>query len=186
MRRILSACAVAMAMSVAASAQDTKVTSETKVKADDAKVVSMTGCLQRDAAGNFTLLGTMVAGDDKLSTRTKVETDVDNDRSKVTTSAETRVDDGKVGTSGRMTTFGLTAREGVTLSKYVGQQVQLSAIAVDPDEKDAKVKIEERTKVDPDRGDDRSSRTRIEADIDRGALGEYAVVSVKSLAGACK
>ena len=186
MRRILAACAVACAMSIAVLAQDTKITSDTKVKADDAKVVAMTGCLQRDTTGNYTLLGSMVAGDDQLRTRTKVETDVDKDRSKVTTSAETKVDDGKVGTTGRMTTYGLTAQGDVALSKYVGQQVQIAAITVDPDHKDAEVKIEDRTKVDPDRGDDSSKRTKTEVEIGRGAIGEYAVVSIKSLGSSCR
>ena len=186
MRRIFTACAVAAALSVAVSAQDSKITSETKVKTDDAKVVAMSGCLQRDLAGNYMLLGTIMAGDDELQTKTEVKTDVDDDRTKVTTSTETKVDDGKVGTTGRITSYGLTAREGVVLSKYVGQQVQISAVTMDPGHKDAEIKIDERTKIDPEHGDDSSKRTKTEIELDHSAIGDFAVVTIRSLGTSCR
>ena len=186
MRRILSACALAAAMSVVASAQDSTVRSRTEIKTDDAKVFSMTGCLQRDAAGNFTLHGTAVRSREGITTETKVETETDRDERKVTTTERTKAEDGRVGTAGTLTTFMLTPREGVVLNQYVGQQVQLSAIMIDPDEKDAEVKIEDKVRVDPDRGDASSKRTKTEVEIERGAADHYPVMTVKPMGGACK
>ena len=185
MRRILSAGALAMAMSIAASAQDSTVRSRTEIKTDDAKVFSMTGCLQRDAAGNFSLHGTAVTSREGITTETKVQTESDRDEQKVTTTTRTKAEDGRVGTAGTLTTF-MTPRDGVALNQYVGQQVQLSAIMLDPDEKDAEVKIEDKVRVDPDNADSSSKRTKTEVEIERGAAGHYTVMTVKPMGGACK
>ena len=48
-------------MTLVASAQDSTIKSRTEIKADDATVYSMTGCLKQDVAGNFTFR--RVAGD---------------------------------------------------------------------------------------------------------------------------
>ncbi|HET9193818.1 MAG TPA: hypothetical protein VFO21_13130 [Vicinamibacterales bacterium] len=186
MRRILSAGAFAMAMSIAASAQDSTIRSRTDIKTDDAKVFSMTGCLQRDAAGNFSLHGTAVKSREGITTETKVETETDRDEQKVTTTTRTRAEDGRVGTAGTLTTFMLTPRDGVALNQYVGQQVQLSAIMIDPDEKDAEVKIEDKVRVDPEHADSSTRRTKTEVEIERGAAGHYTVMTVKPMGGACK
>ena len=50
MRLTVLVAFVAAALSVTASAQDSKVKSRTDIKADDAKVISMTGCLRSDPA----------------------------------------------------------------------------------------------------------------------------------------
>src|SRR6476659_2490897 len=127
MRRTVAACAVAMSMTLVASAQDSTVKSKTKVKADEASVYSLTGCLQRDPVGAYTLFGTAVRGDDGLTTETKVKRDNDKDKSKVTTESKTKVDDAR-GTAGTLATYMLIPRDAVSLSEHVGQQVQLSAI----------------------------------------------------------
>lgn len=187
MSQILCACAVALGVSAVAWAQDTQVTSTTKVETDDASVVSLNGCLERNAAGIFTLRGTMIAGDNDLKTTTRVETDVDKDETRVEASSRTRVEDGRaVGTSGRIATFALMPREGVKLNDYIGHQVQIAAITVDPDSKDAEVKVEEKTTVDPQRGDSSTKRSKTEVEIEGGAHGQFTVVSVKSLASSCK
>lgn len=186
MRRILSACVLAGAMTIVVSAQDSTVRSRTEITTDDAKVFSMTGCLQRDAGGNFTLHGTAVKSREGITTETKVETENERDERKVTTTERTRAEDGRVGTAGALTTFMLTPREGVTLNQYVGQQVQLSAIMIDPDEKDAEVKIEDKVRVDPERGDSSGKRTRTEVEIERGAADRYTVMTVKPMGGSCK
>lgn len=191
MRRILCACAVAAAAGVTAvSAQDSTVETRLKIDTDDAKAVSMTGCLQRDLAGNFTLVGVIAKAGDELTTTTKVETDVDDDRARVRTETETKVDEGVVGTTGSMGTFMLTPRETVALANYVGQQVQISAITLDADAEDAEVEIEEKTTVDPEDGDDSTKRTKTEIEIDRddddAVHPRYTVVSVKGLGTACR
>lgn len=186
MRRIMGACAVALAMSVlSAAAQDTTIESRTEIETDEASVVSMTGCLQRDVAGNYTLFGTAVKGRDGVTTETKVRTENDEDESKVTTTARTSVEGGRVGTSGTLSTFMLMPRDGVSLSQHVGQQVQIAAVKVDRDHKDAEVEIEEKTTVDPENAESRSKRTRTEIEVERGPAGHYTVVSVKPMGSAC-
>ena len=185
MRRILLGCAAALSMSIVASAQDSTIRSRTEIKTDDAKAVMMTGCLKRDVVGNFTLSGTIVKGRDGLSTETKVQTENDRNESKVTTTTRTRAEDGRVGTAGALSTFMLTPREGLALIPHVGQQVQISAVMVDRDEKDAEVKIEEKSSVDPENADKSTRRSRTEIEVDRGAPGHYTVVSVKALGSAC-
>ena len=185
MRRTLAACAVAMSMTLVASAQDSTVKSKTKVKADEASVYSLTGCLQRDAAGAYTLFGTAVRGDDGLTTETKVKRDNDKDKSKVTTESKTKVDDAR-GTAGTLATYMLIPRDAVSLSEHVGHQVQLSAIVVDPNHKDADVKIEDKTTVDPAHGDDHTRQSKTKVDVNRGAYGHFTVVSVKSLGSPCR
>ena len=186
MRRILSAGAFAMAMSIAASAQDSTIRSRTDIKTDDAKVFSMTGCLQRDAAGNFSLHGTAVKSREGITTETKVQTETDRDEQKVTTTTRTKAEDGRVGTAGTLTTYILTPRDGVALNQYVGQQVQLSAIMVDPDEKDAEVEIEDKVRVDPEHADSSTRRTKTEVEIERGAAGHYTVMTVKPMGEVCR
>ena len=185
MRRTLTACAVALSMTLVASAQDSTVKSKTKVKADEASIFALTGCLGRDVAGNYTLFGTAVAGDDNLTTEAKVKTDTDKNKSKVTTTSKTKVDDAR-GTAGTLSTFMLYPRDTVSLGQYVGQQVQLAAVVVDPKHKDADVKIEDKTTVDPAHGDDHTKRSTTKVEVDRGAHGQFTVVSVKPLGSPCK
>ena len=187
MRRMICACAAALAFGgISAAAQDSEVRSRTQIKTDDAIAYSMTGCLRRDVVGNFTLYGTAVKSRDGVTTETKVRTENDKDESKVTTTTRTRAENGRVGTSGTLATFLLRPRDNVALAEHVGKQVQLAAIMVDPDHKDAEVKIEEKTTVDPARGDDRTRRSRTEIEIDNTAGVQYTVVSVKPLGTPCQ
>ena len=186
MRRIILGGALALSLGVAAAAQDTEIRSRTDIKTDDARAVSMTGCLQRDIAGNFSLYGTAIKSKDGVTTETKVQTENDRDESKVTTTTRSRAEDGRVGTSGTLATFLLTPRDGISLTPHVGQQVQISAVMVDRDSGDAEVKIEEKTEVNRDDADDRSKRTKTEVEVERGPAGHYTVVSVKALGSACK
>ena len=55
-------CALAAAMTVGLGAQDKTVKSETKIKTDEASVVTMTGCLRQDTTGSYTLVGTFAPG----------------------------------------------------------------------------------------------------------------------------
>ena len=185
MRRVLSACAFALSMSLIASAQDTTVKSKTQIKTDEASAVSMTGCLERNPAGDYTLFGTAVKGRDGVTTETKVRTENDKNESKVTTEARTRAD-GRIGTAGALSTFMLVPRDAAQLSKYVGQQVQISAVMVDPDHKDADIKIEERTTVDPEHADSKTKRSTTKIEVDRAAPFHYTVVSVTALGSPCR
>ena len=187
MRRIISGCAVALSMTLVASAQDSTIKSRTEIKADDATVFSMTGCLRQDVAGNFTLFGTSVKSREGVTTDTKVRTENDRDESKVTTTTRTKADEGRIGTAGTLSTFMLRPREGVALNKYVGQQVQLTAVVLDPGERDAEVKVEEKVSVDPERADASSKRTKTEIEVEGAAAhGQFTVMTVKAMGGACK
>ena len=185
MPRLISICAIVAAMTVTVSAQDTKVKSRTKVKADDATVVSLTGCLRQEAlSGHYTLVGSTAAAGERVTTRTRVETDVDDDDVEVKARTRSRADD-PVATSGAMTTYMLVPRGGVALAPHVGRQVQVSAVMLEPGEDDADVKIQDRTTVDPDNAPSRTSRSQTKVEVENVPHGQYAVVSVKALAAPC-
>jgi len=185
MKRLFAIGAMVAATTLATAAQDTEVTSRTTVKADDATVVSLTGCLRHDPAnGRYTLIGATAAAGDKVTTRTKVETDIDDDDVEVTARSRSRADDA-VGTSGTTSTYMLVPRANVALASHVGRQVQVSAVMLDPDEGDTDVKIEDRTTVDPDNAPARTGRSKTEIEIENVPHGQYAVVSVKDLAASC-
>lgn len=184
MKLLLPIGAVVAALAVSASAQDTTVKSRTQVKADDAKVLTMTGCVRQDATGAFNLTGGMIAAGDKLTTDTKVKSDVDKDDATVKTTARTKTDDGVVGTTGTGT-YLLVPRGDVNLASHVGHQVQVSAIMVERGEGDADVKIKDQTKVDPENAPDSKARTTTKIEVPKSPAGAYSVVSVKMLAPSC-
>jgi hypothetical protein len=186
MRLLMPIGAAVVALAVTASAQDTTVRSRTRVKADDAKVMTMTGCLHQDpASGAFSLAGTMAAAGDELTTRTKVTTDVDRDEVEVRGRSRTEVEDGAIATSGTASTFALVPGSGVNLASHVGHQVQVSAIVVERGEGDAEVTVRDKTTVDPDNGRDTTSRTKTKIEVPKSPRGSYSVVSVKALGGNC-
>ena len=62
MKRFMSTCALAAALAVGVHAQDSKTTTRTQVKADDAKAITATGCLVSGyAPGSFALRGAITA-----------------------------------------------------------------------------------------------------------------------------
>ena len=186
MKCVMPILAVTVALAVPAVAQDSTSKTRTKIKADDARVVSMTGCLRQDTFSNtYTLVGTMASssGDD-LKTKTKVKTDVDKNDTKVKATTKTSTDDGAVATSGSSARFTLLPGE-VTLSPHVGHMVQLSAIMVEPGHGDADVKIKEKTTVDPEHGDDSTSRSKTKVELPKSPYGQYTVVAVNPISGNC-
>ena len=187
MRLLIIGAAVAT-LTVTVGAQDSTVKSETKIKADDAKVVLMTGCVRQDAATrNYMLMGTVAAAGDDLKTKTEVKTDVDKNDTEVKATTKTKADDdGAVGTSGVISTYALVPKDGVNLAPHVGHQVQISAVVVEQGHGDADVKIKEKTTVDPDNAPDTTSNTKTKVELPRSPEGQYAVVSVKPLAGTCQ
>ena len=185
MKRLFPICAIVTAMTVTVGAQDTKVKSRTKVKADDATVISLTGCLRQDPLGGYTLLGTTAAAGEKVTTRTKVKTDIDDDDVEVTARTRSRADDDPVATSGATSTYMLVPRGNVALAPHVGHQVQVSAVMLERGEDDADVKIQDRTTVDPDNGPSRTGRSQTKIEVENVPHGQYAVVSVKQLAMTC-
>jgi hypothetical protein len=186
MRLLFSTAAVMAALTLSMAAQDDTTKSRTKIKADEGQAVSMTGCLKRDAAtGSYTLVGTAVAAGDELKTKTKVETDADDDEATVKATTETTADDASaVGTAGKTATYTLTPR-GVDLSAHVGHLVQISALTVKPGHKDADVTIKDKTSVDRDAAPDSTERSKTKLEVPRTAGGQYTVVALKHLSATC-
>ena len=185
MKLLLPIGAVVAALAVTVSAQDSTVKSRTEVKADDAKVLMMTGCLRQDATGAFNLTGGTIAAGDKLTTETKVKSEVDKDDVTVRSTTKTKADDGAVATSGT-STYLLIPRADVNLATHVGHQVQVSAIMVEKGKGDADVKIKDRTTVDPEHASDSTARTTTKIEVPKSPLGAYSVVSVRMLAASCQ
>ena len=193
MIRFMPACtfAAACAFAVAVSAQDATVKTKTKIEADDAKVITMTGCLSKAPAGDlFVLAGaTKLKGDD-MASRSKTKIDVDEDETEVKTKTKTEVetdDDEAVGTSGTVATYELMPKEGVDLTAHVGHKVEITAIALKPGDDDDTAEVDVRTKTEVKRDDapDTRVKSRTEAELPRGANARLTVMSVKHIAPSC-
>jgi hypothetical protein len=179
MQRFIPMGLMMVALATAAHAQDSTVKSQTKIKADEGQVMTLTGCLRRDpAAGVFTLFGTAVAGDE-VTTDTKTSTDVDRNGKTVTTKTKTK------GDGGATSSFVVIGRNDVDLAASVGHEVQLSAVMVEHGHGDADVKIKEKTKTDPEHGHDSTSRSTTKLEVPRGPLGQYTVIALRSLSDTC-
>ena len=190
MKRLIPACAFALAAAVTAQAQDNTVTSKTRVEVDDAKAFVATGCLEQTLDTKaFTLVEAVGVTGEELSTKSRVSTDVDKNETSVKTETQTRVDGDEraVGTSGTTKNYALSPRAGVDLMPHVGKRVEISGIMVPAakGDKDAEITIREETKVDGDDAPDGKTKTRIEADIQRGAHPQLNVLSVKAVPGTC-
>jgi hypothetical protein len=185
MRLTIHTAVVLAALGATAYAQDTTVKSRTKINADEAQVVSMTGCLRQDTAtGTYSLVGSIAAAGDNVRTDSKVKVDVDKKDTTVTAETSAKGDKRSGADPDAISTYGL-APGNVNLTPYVGRQVQIAAAAVKPGHKDADVTIDDKTTVDPERGRDSASRSKTKVEVERGPLGQYTVVSVKPLAGTC-
>jgi hypothetical protein len=191
MQRFLSACAIVAAVAVSTSAQDTTIKSKTKVDADDAKVVTMTGCLQAGTTGDmFTLTGAKAAAGEDLEAESKTKIDVDKDETEVKEKRRTEVeheDETPVGTSGAVTTYELMPKDGVNLTPHVGHRVEITAVALDKKDgdDDAEIDIETKTKIEREDESDTKIKSDTEAELPRGAKNRLTVVSVKHISPSC-
>jgi len=193
MIRFMPACtfAAACAFAVAVSAQDATVKTKTKIDADDAKIITMTGCLSKAPAGDlFVLAGATKLKGDEMASTSKTKVDVDQDETEVKTKTKTEVetdDDKAVGTSGTVATYELMPKDGVDLSAHVGHKVEITAIALNPsdDDDDAEVDVKTKTKIKVDDAPDTQVKTRTEAELPRGANARLTVMSVKHVAPSC-
>lgn len=184
--------AAALAFAVSVGAQDAKITSKTKIDADDAKIMMMTGCLQQGAeAGTFVLSGATVVKGGDLESKTKTKIDVDEDETEVQTKTkievETDDEDKAVGTAGAVRTYELMPREGVNLTPHVGHKVEITAVALKPGDgdDDAEVEMKTETKIKVDDAPDTRVKSKIEAELPRGPSPRLVVMSVKHIAPSC-
>jgi hypothetical protein len=142
------------------AAQDATVTTDTKVKSDDGKVVTMTGCVEIGGGTSFLL------------------TNITSEQEK-----------GQKQTSPDAGPYALVEREGLVLGQYVNQQVELTGVVVPAATKgdhDDKIEVKETTKVDVQNGPDKKSSTATTVKVARGATSRFLVASVKTLAPTCQ
>ena len=189
MQRFFSTCAIVAACAVAASAQDTTVKSKTKIEADDAKIMTLTGCLQSGTGEIFTLTGGKVTAGDELEARSKTKVDVDKDETEVKSKSRTEIENTETprGTAGAITTFDLTPNQGVNLMPHVGHRVEITAVALDKKDgdDDAEIEMETKTKVEREDAPDERMKSRTSAELARGPHRKLTVMSVKHIAPSC-
>ena len=187
MKRFMSTCALAAAVAVGVHAQDSKTTTRTQVKADDAKAITATGCLVSGVApGSFALRGAVTARGEEVTTKTRTKNEVDGDEARTRTDTRTKAegDHDRVG-AGTVVLYDLSPRAGVDLATHVGQQVQVTAILLDRGKGDADVKVKEETRVDREHGSDGKAKSESKITVDRGDGPRLNVISVKSLGQSC-
>ena len=187
MTRFVSTCAIAAALAVGLHAQDSKTTTRTQVKADDAKAITATGCLVPGLAPDvYALRGSIIARGEEVNTKTRTKADVDRDEARVRTDSKTKAegDHDRVG-GGTVVLYDLSPRAGVELAPHVGQQVQLTAILLDRGKGDADVKVKEDTKVDREDAPDSKAKSESKITVDRGDGPRLNVLSVKPLGQRC-
>lgn len=164
MRRVLSMCALAVCVgAIPAYAQNAKVESKTKVKADDAQVVSMTGCLE-GGPSVFLLSHAMIPKDQAKKLR-KI-----------------------VGTTGTQDTYELTPQQGVELAGDVGHKVQVTGVmvpAATAHDKHANVEVKEKTKVEAEHQPDQKSESKTKAEIAKADHPMFSVVSIRDVEPSC-
>ncbi len=190
MHRIIPVAALALGIAGSAAAQDSTVRSKTKVSADDARAITLIGCLDRGPGSAFTLKNALAGTGDEVTAKSKVETDVDNHGNDVKTKSRTEIDRDsarRAGVAGLKASYELTPQQGVDLASHVGHQVQITAVALDPKkgDDDAKVTIEEETKIDRDNAPDSKVKSRTEATVSRGDQSKVVVLSARTLAPTC-
>jgi hypothetical protein len=163
MKRALQATAIALAVTVSLSAQDTTVKSKTKVKADNAKTMTIVGCVEGGHGSAFTL-------------------------SHVTPGMPAAA---PIGTTGAETITGYTIvpRTGLDLSAHVGHQVQITALVAKSS--DDKMKAKEKVKAQIVLDDEPDATVKQETKVEgghgtaHGTMPVLTVMSVKHLAASC-
>lgn len=163
MFRTISSCVLALFAAAAVHAQDTTIKSETRIKVDDAKVMSIRGCLGGGPT-SFTLSNVVAA------------------------SVPGQKDDRKTAGSGLLESYALVPRDGVALAAHVGHRVELTGVVVPPATKgddDAKIEVKEQTQVKRENAPDSKTETTTKARIARGPEAQFAVTSLKMVSPVC-
>jgi hypothetical protein len=189
MNRLMPACtfAAACVFAVAVNAQDTTVKSKTKMDADDAHMVTMTGCLQAAPSGDLFILSnaTMIKGEE-MKSKSKTKIDRDSDETQVKDKSKTEIEHGEhVGTAGTMATYELMPGSGIDLTPHVGHKVQVTAVATEPGKGDADITARTETKVKTDDAPDPKVKSKTKMEMPRGANSRLTVMSVKHVAASC-
>jgi hypothetical protein len=170
MNRCASGLAFALVsvLTVGLSAQDPQVKTETKIKADDAKVVTFTGCVQAAPEPSAFILANVVPVSKSVTSETATGT---SGAAKTTTTTTT--------------TYALVPGEAtIEFKPHVGQKVEVTGLLLDaakPGDDDAKIKMETKTKVE---GKPETKETT-KAEVPLGKSPQLKVLSVKPLGQPC-
>jgi len=161
MRHVISICLLILAIIAnVARAQDARVSTDTKVKSDNGKVVTMIGCVMIGGGTSFTL------------------SNITSEREKDARAAAH---------SGGP--YALVPREGLDIGPYINQKVELTGVVVLPatkGDRDDKIKIEETTKTAVTNGPDTKSTAATTVKVARGPMNQFLVASVKALSPHCE
>jgi hypothetical protein len=147
--------ALACAAGLTLHAQDTKIKTETKVKADNSKTVTYTGCVQTGTETRTYLL-------DKVVPITRVE---------------------RTGTSGTTTTTSyilVPGSEKVQFTNLVGHKVEVTGMMI-PAGEDVKTKT--KTTIEREHAPDVKLEER--SKTEGGKMPQFRVMTVKQLADSC-
>ena len=163
MPRVFTSTTIALFVAATGlAAQDTTIKSETKIKADDAKVVTMTGCLE-GTRSSYLLSHPAIAGD-KNSRRSPI------------------------GTTGTViSSYALSPQADVDLSPFIGDTVEVTGVLIAPGKSndDAKIEVKERTETKVEGAPDQHTETKSSVKVPRGPFQQFSVVSVKSISPRC-
>lgn len=157
--RFVASVTVALSIAFAASmhAQESTVKSTTKVKGDDVKTVTYTGCVQTGTVARSFILDKVVP----VGQTTKTEaTGTSGEITKTTT-----------------TTYALVPGERVELQQMVGHKVEVTGVLISGD-----TKSETKTKVEREGEKDVTTKDKMKTD---NAAPQLRVTSVKHLADSC-
>ena len=161
MRYVMSVSFVAMLVTATAvGAQNARTTTETKVKSDNGKVVTMTGCVMIGGGTSYML------------------SNITNEHEKGD-KASAPVHSGG---------YALVERQGLDLGPFVNQKVELTGVVVPAatkGDRDDKIEIKESTKVDVKGGPDKKSSAAATVKVARGDMHQFLVASVKMLSPNC-
>jgi hypothetical protein len=155
MSRMFTSFAVALGCAVALHAQDTTTTTRTEVKANDAKTVTYSGCMQTGTEPrSFVLAKVVPVG-------------------KTTT---------EVGTSGATTTttttYMLVPAEKVQLQQHVNHKVEVTGVMIPAGDS----KTETKTRTEREGAPDTTTRETVKSE---NAMPQFRVISIKSVAENC-
>jgi hypothetical protein len=141
-----------------ASAQERSQATDVKVKSDNGTVETLTGCVMIGGATNYLL--TNITG---------------------------RVADDKKPAPASVS-YALTERDGVDLSRYINQRVQLTGVfvpAATKGDRDDKFEVKETKKPDTKGDAAHTTSTKETVKVQRGAANQFLVASVKPVAPQC-
>jgi len=160
MRKTAAYAFAVLLSSAVAAAQDAKVTTDSKVTADDGKVIKMTGCVELGGGTSYVLTNI--------------------------TSEQAQHEKPQVPPGG---SYPLVERKGLDLGPYIQQKVELTGVVVPAatgHDTDDKIRIKETTRVDVKDGPDKKSSEATTVKVARGAATQFLVASVKLLAPSCQ